>query len=785
MGADMKLSSCLVLIFALAVGSWPDYASAAGPNIARGMKYTIDPAPSAFPNGYQGQQMCTEPGDAVQLTDGEVAQRAWWDAATVGWRRAENIQVVIDLQQEKPIGSVAFGMWSEKDGWRVPNKVLVMTSNDMKSFHVAGELNSDAALLQWDTNKKVGAQDGLPRCRIVIEGLRTRGRYVALIFWASQLYLDEIEVFSDGLSLQTVDISGGAFVKSLDVFPFASFARLHIAREASHPVALKLPVDVRYNWASGLPIYLDLPEGVLLKGPQPAEVAEIVEDGNTWRRHKIDKARVLYLQSELEVGTVRPARIVSQDVSSQPGREQMLEIETISIPRAPVSSKLRTSVGFAFFADWKVWPDAVGNYKHMGFSVFAPFSETDIRWLFMKGHSLTPEALKMIEHAKAQGMVVGAWMSPFNNNALARSAKSGPRAAVHHGTGSASAAPCPRAYMQPEGEGPSEEGEIAQASMAAKSGVEFFLFDSEPDWGGTICTCGNCAKLWSEFLEKRGAAPRTLDEAWTQSKLQGWPSGAHSRLLQEFWDEFYGQLWGGFRKSMASAAEGRTVTIGLYNYPKTSDLKHQYMGGNHGRFEPLYKDGIVDFAAPENYLVRTADYGELMRSFRRHLPESCPMHPIVSCGAAGMIGCERSATDLKHRLYEIFCNGGQGYHAWSISGASGEDFRAFAEVNAAMYPYEDMIVSGKLIDAGCFTPGDSSASANGITDGKRALVLISRYGKSSPAKVIVRINRSKLGFNAAKLSLVGQTRNVVLKDGVMVAEFDGTPDDFVKVVCLE
>jgi hypothetical protein len=759
-----------------------------GTNLAASKKYEWSRKPNAFPNGYNGKPMCMDVDDRLQLTDGELADKGWWDSRSVGWWSDERVDITIDLAEEKAVDAVAFHLWSEKEGGRVPRQVLVFSSNDNKSFYYAGKMTSDETMMQWDQGRQMKKDGDNPHCWIVKKNLHTRGRYITLSFWATSLYLDEIKLFSGGLSLDAVKLDEEKKVNSIDIHPFVGYDKLYVAREICLPVFLTLSQEMQDDPMGGLSVYVDLPDGILLKGPQhTSEPEKIVEGDKQWMRYKLTKARFIFLQSRLATDTKSLARIMdAEPLKGKVGRIQNVEIETISIPKAPLPRKLRVSVGFAPLAFWLKWPEVLKNYKHLGLNVFLPFCHADPYWVFVQNNSRTPQAKALIRAAKEAGLIVGAWTSPFCNNAIIRSDKEGTRKAVFLGSGKLSEVPCPRVYLdRKNGSAWWGRSEITQVEKGVAEGIEFYLFDSEPSWGGPICACQECEEHWKRFLNKRGVTYRGMNEIWTLNDNKKSKDRRDYRLLQEFWDEFYCELWGAFRSRMDKAVpKNSAVVLGLYNYPQHSNYQERFLG-EHGRFLPLFNKGIVSFAAPENYLARTQEYGSIIRTWRQKLPNSCPIYPIVSCGAMNMVACERSATDLRHRLFEIFCNGGQGFHCWSIGGATGDDLQAIAQVINAVYPYEDLIVLGQPIPKGVFSTPDTFVNIDGIRNGKEALILVSRYNKQDSAKVKVRFNSRKLGFNVVEFKTVFNAEKVRIDHNGFNIEFDGSPEDSVKVFYIK
>ena len=155
-----------------------------GPNIALGKSYVLQPRPN--------YRYCTDPGDAVQLTDGEYVKGYFWvQKGCVGWRKVSPVVITIDLGRVEPIAGLSFSTAAGTAGVYWPRAIFVLTSEDGRSFHLAGELVRLSARYGMPPRK------GYARHRFVTDELRTKGRFVRLIAIPSGPYLfcDEIEVY--------------------------------------------------------------------------------------------------------------------------------------------------------------------------------------------------------------------------------------------------------------------------------------------------------------------------------------------------------------------------------------------------------------------------------------------------------------------------------------------------------------------------------------------------------------------------------------------------------------
>lgn len=150
-------------------------------NIALGKPYTLSPPPS--------YEYCTDPGDEVQLTDGEYTVGYFWtQASTVGWY-LYSPQILVDLGQVYPIDGIMINCpGGGRAGVKFPATVTYYVSDDGERFHEVARL-TPAGLVQdgssWYTH------------RFLADDLNTRGRYVliALEKDGSTVFADELEVY--------------------------------------------------------------------------------------------------------------------------------------------------------------------------------------------------------------------------------------------------------------------------------------------------------------------------------------------------------------------------------------------------------------------------------------------------------------------------------------------------------------------------------------------------------------------------------------------------------------
>lgn len=772
--------------------------AALGTNIALHCSYTWSMAPNAFSDESWGGGMCNDAGDALQLTDGELAERSWFDKRMVGWwyERTELI-VTIDLGGIRPIAEVAFHISSEKEGHRVPRWTGVFVSDDNESFYAAGEVDRASALRQW--RKQEGGGNG---AWIRATGIRAKGRYLALSLNSACLYMDEIRVFPGELKL-----SDAALPKTKvrdctrnSLYPFYLFGKGAVAANVLTPIQLNSPPG---DPGGKLDITLDLPAGVTLVSPSPAEKPQAVNIFDSpYTRHVLKNVSQLYLGSILATGTWSKIRLAALPTcKGMEALEQVVEVETVTIPDTPLFKRLLMSSTFGDFAYWQGWPDVVENYKRLGLNLFAPFGHTDYYFNLIANAQSEVVARAMVASAKAAGLKTGGQFSPFCNGVIESLGKlhDGDRAVSLEGKALPSYF-CPRVYLRDQ---ENEKGELGQMAAGASLDLDLFCFDSEPSWGSAqVCACPKCEALWAEFLKNR--APQlsalTEKEVWKDKEK----NRAYVPLMQEFWNDFYCRdLWGAFRRRMTETVRSRqsrrhklfeTLTFGtaskkpfeliLYNHPWGLDAitgTAQPMG-NSGLFRALWDTRVVDAAFRDWYMPDIAQMGDEIHAIRNALPEGCPLYVCDTYGSGGSITFEVPSIEVRHRLLEIFLNGGKGVLIWTCKGTDTADYMRIAEVVRMLAPVEDLIVQGTPIPLDSFD-APSGIRVRGMQHGNEALILVSRYDDESAADVPVRIKAGRF-VSARSITPLDTAIQTGIDHGSFVVHFTGQDEDAVQVFKL-
>ena len=157
----------------------------AGPNIALGKKYTLEPRPN--------YSYCTDPDDDIQLTDGIYTKGYFWtQKSTVGWRGGRGY-ITIDLEKRENICGASFNTAGGRAGVAFPSAITVFTSDDGRKWAFAGDL----AVL--GTVNGAPAFDSYSIFRYASNDIKGSGRYVKfVVFGTNFLFVDEIEIYGGG-----------------------------------------------------------------------------------------------------------------------------------------------------------------------------------------------------------------------------------------------------------------------------------------------------------------------------------------------------------------------------------------------------------------------------------------------------------------------------------------------------------------------------------------------------------------------------------------------------------
>ncbi len=168
----------------------PAWSAPARINLALHKKVKLHPRPN--------YRLCTDPQDRVQLTDGVYTQGYFWTRkSTVGWRQALCVIITVDLGKVEPIAGASYSTAAGVAGVEWPQTILVLVSEDGKSYRLAGDL------VRLDADRSKIPPKGYGTHRYWTDKLRARGRYVTFMVSSPGPYIfaDEVEVFRGDDSL--------------------------------------------------------------------------------------------------------------------------------------------------------------------------------------------------------------------------------------------------------------------------------------------------------------------------------------------------------------------------------------------------------------------------------------------------------------------------------------------------------------------------------------------------------------------------------------------------------
>ncbi len=203
----MKLKALLFLplllgsLFNLSCSAQQPSTASPGKNLARGLPATFNAPPN--------YALCTDPGDAMQLTDGVYSGDGakpsnaadviaiWRLKETVGWNYVSPVTIGFDLGQVRPISGVSLSGAAGITQVYWPRSIAIMVSDENQTWRYVGEVMS------------LSRAKGLPPIaeyshhRFIADNLQARGRYVKFIVDVSSTYFfsDEIEIYEGAPSL--------------------------------------------------------------------------------------------------------------------------------------------------------------------------------------------------------------------------------------------------------------------------------------------------------------------------------------------------------------------------------------------------------------------------------------------------------------------------------------------------------------------------------------------------------------------------------------------------------
>lgn len=205
-----------------------------GENVARGKSYRLWPAPD--------YGLCTDPGDAQQLTDGQSTDGYFWtQTGTVGWQHTGYATVTVDLGRVEPICGVSLTTAAGVAGVTWPMAVQILVSDDGKAFYDAGDV------VELDQRVRGGWPEGYAIRRVWTDQLKTRGRFVQFVVipfaGAPYLFVDEVEVHRGPQELLQASLDRGSATDAAGVYEQGRLARAVRHRWETDLASLKLAIE--------------------------------------------------------------------------------------------------------------------------------------------------------------------------------------------------------------------------------------------------------------------------------------------------------------------------------------------------------------------------------------------------------------------------------------------------------------------------------------------------------------------------------------------------------------
>lgn len=152
-------------------------------NIALNKPYTI----SALPNYKYGAPTT----DKTSLTDGKYAGkgRFWTQKKTLGWRKKNKLEILINLQKEQAVEKIIFSTAAGTAGVYFPKNIYIFLSNDGKNFEYVGDI--------MNKYPAINSSYGVYKVeKLESEAIHKTAHFVKLVAVpeGNYLFTDEIEV---------------------------------------------------------------------------------------------------------------------------------------------------------------------------------------------------------------------------------------------------------------------------------------------------------------------------------------------------------------------------------------------------------------------------------------------------------------------------------------------------------------------------------------------------------------------------------------------------------------
>ncbi len=192
-------------------------------NIAQGKPYTFSTPPN--------YRLCTDAGDAKQLTDGVASGCNWTKKTSVGWQSIREFPAIeIDLGSRQQVGRIRIHSSFRKDvGVSLPEQIIAMLSDDGINFKIACAFD-DLRPENQSANKKKIIPHVFETDRINVAG---RFLNIVIVPKGNYTFVDEIEVFPSKENAEVRQESQYRVARSPDIIPIIAEHRKLVSLKKS------------------------------------------------------------------------------------------------------------------------------------------------------------------------------------------------------------------------------------------------------------------------------------------------------------------------------------------------------------------------------------------------------------------------------------------------------------------------------------------------------------------------------------------------------------------------
>ena len=674
--------------------------------------------------------VCPEPAAQrlAALTDGQRHEGGVWQSR--GAWRISRAGLRIDLGEPRPIQGVLVrgtmgGPWEYgATGWEV------LLSEDGERYYLASELTCypedsvEPADMAWPSM-------GVPWYQQVIYlPVNRRARHL-LVRTVRGMFIDEMAIVEGPGNAPAIDKRSELLCQDcgFTVTPIVPGDRITVASGLWMPFYMDLadhrrPEDrediKNKTWFS----VIDLPKHVEVQ--RMSRVGDVEREGKPyvrWRQSLNDTwVRSWYLMTRQPAGTREMAYVVIEQ-DKKTVAEVSLPLEVIDIPAVPRFERLHVSLAWMSEPIYAVnWPEGVETYARLGFNALPTMAHY---WDYTDPEA-NPKYAAAIERGRKLGLKMVAVFSP----GPPRVKQAPPTVAQAAGV---EGEPVPR---PPKGEDFRHiETYNGQRRLPDQPPDEFEALDEpEIEYRGGYCIGyeGPLLKEYAENLARRVLSTRPERAFFDIEQFKYWYEFPWCLRYQKLardkgyasWNEYRRQRgvficeqWRAALEARAKAAGASVPLIGHYRTEPRNEF-------NDGLFDwALLYPKHVQFAMPSVYsqgnVERTV---AILKTMRRQIP-SGEIIPWLTPATYG----DFLARKVRDEALEAFVIGCKGVTYYRFAEFNAEKFARLGEAFRWIQPYEDVVADGKPLEGLRVVEGPDHAMVKGLSDGKRALILVSYY----------------------------------------------------------